>query len=97
MFEELKKILLAGLGSATYTYEKATKFINDMVEKGKLTMEEGKELTNDLKNSIKEKTKDIKSLNKNDIMIILKDYISKDEFKDIEERLSKIENKLKDL
>lgn len=97
MFEELKKILLAGLGSATYTYEKAAKFISDMVEKGKLTMEEGKELTNDLKNNIKQKTQDIKPLNKDDLMIILKDYLKKDEFKSIEERLSKIETKLKEL
>lgn len=55
MLEELKNVLLAGLGSAAYTYEKATKSIDEMVKKGKLTIDEGRELAEELKNKYKEK------------------------------------------
>lgn len=59
MIEELKNILLAGLGSAAYTYEKATKSIEELVKKGRITMEEGKELAEELKSKYKDKANDL--------------------------------------
>ena len=43
MMEEFKKIFLLGIGAASMTYEKSMEIINDMVKKGKLTLEEGAE------------------------------------------------------
>lgn len=47
--DELKKILLAGIGLTSMTYEKANSFIKELVEKGRITVDEGKELQSELK------------------------------------------------
>ncbi len=46
---ELKKVLLAGIGLTSMTVEAADHFVKDLVEKGRLTASEGKELQNELK------------------------------------------------
>lgn len=104
MIEELKNLILAGLGSAAYTYEKAGKIINEMVQKGKLTVDEGKELSEELKRTVKEKSdnvkqkaEDIKPLTKEDMKNLLAgmNFATKDEIEDIKKRLDIIEEKVK--
>ncbi|MDB6354399.1 MULTISPECIES: phasin family protein [Trichococcus] len=46
--DELKKIFLAGVGITSTSIEKAEKLINEMVEKGRVTVQEGKELQTEL-------------------------------------------------
>lgn len=96
MVDQLKKALLAGLGSAAYTYEKASKVIDELVEKGKLTIDEGKELSQDLKNDIISKSQKIKPVTKQDILDILKDanFATKNEISEIKDRLNKLEEKI---
>lgn len=48
MFDELKKVMLAGVGGAALTAEKADELINRMVAKGQLTVDEGKKLSEEL-------------------------------------------------
>ena len=55
MMEEFKKIFLLGIGAASMTYEKSMEIINDMVKKGKLTLEEGKQIGDELRKSMKDK------------------------------------------
>ena len=55
MLQEAKKLLLAGIGAAAMTYDKSMEVINQLVEKGKLTVEDGKELSDELKKDIKAK------------------------------------------
>jgi polyhydroxyalkanoate synthesis regulator phasin len=97
MVDQLKKALLAGLGSAAYTYEKASKVIDEMVAKGKLTVEDGKELSQELKRNIAEKGEKIRPVTKEDLSHILSDanFVTKDEFEDLKNRLAKLEEKLK--
>ena len=40
----LKKILLVGIGAAATTVEKSSQIIDDLVKKGEITVEQGKEL-----------------------------------------------------
>ena len=47
MINELKKAILAGIGTAATAYEKTDSFIQDMVAKGKITVEDGKVLSED--------------------------------------------------
>ena len=54
MTDTLKKILLAGLGGAALSIEKSKDFFDEMVEKGHLTVEQGKILNEELKHSVKE-------------------------------------------
>lgn len=96
MFNELKNLLLAGVGSAAYTYEKASKLIEYMVEKGKLTVDEGKQLSEELKRNVSEKKEQIKPLNKEDLISILNsmNLASKEDLSSINDRLNKLEDKI---
>ena len=55
MINELKKAILAGIGTAATAYEKTDSFIQDMVTKGKITVEDGKVLSEELKRDMEEK------------------------------------------
>ena len=93
MVNDLKNIILAGIGSAAYTYEKAGKVIDDFVAKGKLTVEEGKELSEELKRNIVTKTDAIKPLNKEDLVEVLKsmNFATKDDLTSINQRINNLE------
>lgn len=94
MISELKRLFLAAVGSAAVTYEKAQKLIDEMVEKGKLTVEEGKELTEELKTTLKAKKAELTPLTKDDLRQVLdeKNYVTKDDLYEIKERLNRIED-----
>lgn len=101
--EELRNIFLAGIGSAAYTYEKASKAIENMVEKGKLTVDEGKELSQELKRTIikkdeKEENKDKSPLTKEDLKEFFQEmnFATKDDLKDINRRIDLLENNKED-
>ena len=99
MIDEFKNILLAGIGAAATSYEKSSKLVDEMVKKGKLTVEEGKELSEDLKRNLKEKVSEKSSkeeaqgLSKDDIRELFKEmnFATKDDLKSIEDRLLKLE------
>lgn len=96
MISELKKLFLASIGSAAYTYEKASNLIDDMVSKGKLTIDEGKELSEELKRNIKAKTTQYKPITKEDIVSILSEmnFATKYDISNINERLNALEAKI---
>ena len=51
--EGIKKILLAGIGTAAVTAEKSKEVLDELVKKGELTVEQGKVLNQELKHNIK--------------------------------------------
>lgn len=55
--EGLKKILLAGIGTAAVTAEKSKEILDELVKKGELTVEQGKILNQELKHNIKSTVK----------------------------------------
>lgn len=107
MINEFKKAMLAGVGAVASTYEKANGLVNEMVERGKITVEEGKELSEELKRGFNEKTSattkvvtekinDIKPLTKDDFKELLSEYevVRKDEFEQLKNRVKELEEKL---
>lgn len=100
MMDELKKILLAGIGSIAYTYEKSANVIEELVEKGRLSIDEGKELSQELKRNFKDKsesfTEKVTPLTKEDLKNTLEemDFVSKDEFNDLKEQVADLEAKI---
>lgn len=56
--ENIKKLLLAGIGAVATTAEKSKELLDDMVEKGELTVEQGKALNEELKHNIKKTVKE---------------------------------------
>lgn len=57
--ENIKKVLLAGIGAVATTAEKSKDLLDEMVEKGELTVEQGKVLNEELKHNIKQKVQDV--------------------------------------
>ena len=58
--EELRKVLLAGIGAVATTAEKSKDLVDALVAKGELTVEQGKVLNEELKHRIQEKKQPVK-------------------------------------
>lgn len=56
--ENIKKILLAGIGAVAVTAEKSKDLLDEMVQKGELTVEQGKVLNEELKHNIRKTVKE---------------------------------------
>ena len=82
---DLKKVLLAGIGLTAMTVDKADNFVKELVEKGRLTVEEGKELEQKLKRQSKEEAQEF--LNKLDAKKSSVEYATKEDVKRLEEKL----------
>lgn len=50
---DLKKIFLAGVGATAITAEKGSQILKELVNKGELTVEQGKELNQELRHTIR--------------------------------------------
>lgn len=65
MIDAIKKVMLAGVGAAAISTEKAEKALNELVEKGKLSASDAKEaaqtLANDGKKEFEEASKSLES------------------------------------
>lgn len=105
MMDELKKIVLFGVGAVASTYEKAADIIDELVEKGKITVEEGRELGEELKRTFKEKkekdtNKEVvvnmdKSDNKiREVKIDQYNYVTRDEYEILKARVYSLERVL---
>lgn len=87
----LKKIMLAGVGAVALTVEKAEEILDEMVEKGEITVDQGKALNTELKRTVKEnpigKNADTKDLVK------VVEGLSKDELAKLKELIAEAESK----
>ena len=92
MMDEIKKVLLFGVGAVASTYEKATEVVHDLVKRGKITIDEGKELGEELKRTFKEKTKEKNNFSdiSNDNIEVNK-YVLRDEYEMLKARVYKLE------
>lgn len=86
----LKKILLAGVGAVALTTEKAGEILTEMVEKGEITVEQGKALNQELKRTVKENTE--KKSEKKDLSKVV-EGLSADELAKLKELIAAAENK----
>ena len=99
--EGIKKILLAGIGTAAVTAEKSKEVLDELIKKGELNVEQGKVLNQELKHNIKESVKKnvnvtLKPSNPDELkevlgkmtpdqLAALKEQISKMQAKDVDE------------
>ena len=56
--ENVKKLLLAGIGAVAVTAEKSKDLLDEMVEKGELAVDQGRVLNEELKHNIKKTVKE---------------------------------------
>ncbi|MEH6941398.1 phasin family protein [Bacillus sp. JJ722] len=55
--DEMKKVLLAGIGAVATTVEKSQDFVQTLITKGEITVEQGKVLNEELKRNMKDSIK----------------------------------------
>ncbi|HIQ97453.1 MAG TPA: hypothetical protein IAB26_12945 [Candidatus Limivivens merdigallinarum] len=96
----LKKILLAGIGTAATTAEKSKEILDDMVKKGELTVEQGKVLNRELKHNIKETVKEkmngSDSTSTPDALKELLGKMSPEDLKNLKDLIQKVEEEQMD-
>ena len=85
--EDLKKVLLAGIGAVAVTAEKSKEVVEQLVKKGELTVEQGKVLNEELKHNVAEKLREPLTVDK----------ISKDLEKFNDEELEILKAKIEEL
>ena len=57
----IKKFVLMGIGAAAMTVEKSQQMVDELVKKGELTVEQGKELNQELKMMSAEELENLKA------------------------------------
>lgn len=95
--EGIKKILLAGIGTAAVTAEKSKEVLDELVKKGELTVEQGKVLNQELKHNIKESVKKnvnvtLKPSNPDELKAVL-GKMTPDQLAALKEQISKMQAK----
>lgn len=88
IMDELKHILLAGIGLTSMTYEKADSFVKELVEKGRVTVEEGKELQTELKRKSEAEAAELLSELKSETKAV--QYATKEDLERLEAKLDRL-------
>ncbi|MDD3840161.1 MAG: hypothetical protein PHP06_06255 [Clostridia bacterium] len=95
MENTLKKILLSGLGTATFTYEKAVELIDEMAKKGELTLKQAKELNQELKKKVEdnvEKDDEVVTVKKFNQMIDSMNFATKQDIQELKDMINSLKN-----
>lgn len=58
MFEQLRKLAMIGIGGTALAVDKVSEYVDELVAQGKITVSEGKKLTEELIQSKKEEVTD---------------------------------------
>lgn len=88
---EIKKVLLAGIGAVAVTAEKSQNMIDMLVKKGEITVEQGKVLNEELKNNIKDAVSGTEKKAEDDISGKLASMTA-EELAELRKKLDEIEN-----
>ena len=90
----VKKVLLAGIGTAAVTAEKSKEVLDKMAERGEAAVEQGKVLNQELKHNAKKKVKEhvfVKVTKKYDNAFECVDEMSAEDLELLKERIAKAE------
>ena len=88
--DNLKKIFLAGIGAVAVTAEKSKDLLDEMVEKGELTVEQGKVLNEELKHNVKKKVNALKPASAEELSDLL-DKMTPEQIAALKEQILKKE------
>jgi len=90
--DDMKKVILAGIGAMATTAEKTREFIDYLIEKGELTVEQGKIINEELKRNRENKKKNADAESMEDLLKKLA-TLNKDEIYILKEKLLEMEKK----
>ena len=92
MFDLIKKTMLTGVGLAAMTREKVEELAKELIEKGKLSEKEGKELVDDMVKRSEKAKKDLDNNMENMVTKILKkmDVATKKDIARLEKKIRNV-------
>ncbi len=93
--EGLRKVFLAGVGAVATTAENAKELIDDLVEKGELTVAQGKALNEELKYTVKEHISVTVTKNYTDALNSV-EQMTEEELKALKEKIAQTEESRKE-
>lgn len=93
MFEQLKRLAMIGIGGTALAVEKVTDYVDGLVKQGKLTVDEGKKLTEEL---IRNKEKEVTEKGREEIEAILLEMniAQRQDIEKLEKRIEDLEREL---
>jgi polyhydroxyalkanoate synthesis regulator phasin len=96
MEDLFKKFLYTGVGLVSHNAEMLQKNLNDLIEKGKLTEEEGRKVVDDLVDDTNHKKEEFEDRLRGMVDSILKkvDLPSREELSDLKSRIAELEEEL---
>ena len=95
MIEQLKKLAMIGIGGTALAVEKVVDYIDDLVNQGKLTVDQGKKLTEEL---IRNKEKEVSEKGREEIEAILLEMniAQRKDIEELEARIAELEKDFDD-
>ncbi|MGB0863796.1 MAG: phasin family protein [Saprospiraceae bacterium] len=96
MEDTFKKFLYSGVGLVTSTIEKAQSKVNELVEEGKITENEGKKVVDDLLEDIDQKKDEYEGKVRDLVENVLAkfDFPTRREVEELESKIIELENQL---
>lgn len=91
--DDLKKVFLFGVGAIAKTSEKSKELIDELIEKGALTVEQGKNLNEELKHNLQEKIIEKEKELNSELINQIKDMknLSDEDIKILKEKIAEVE------
>ena len=99
MIESLRKLGLLGIGAISITEEKIKQVVNELVEKGEMSTEEGKTLVHELLTEKKKQVQDFEEKISRDVQNAIgkSNIASKDDVSRLEDKVTELEETIKKL
>lgn len=91
--DDLKRAFLFGVGAIAKTSEKSKELINELIEKGAITVEQGKSLNEELKHNLQEKILEKEKELNSDLISQIKDMknLSDEDIKILKDKIAEVE------
>ena len=91
--EDLKEVLLAGIGAMAVTAEKTQQIVDKLIKRGEITEEQGKVLNEELRHKAKDKMKETISRSKLAVEAVIDnlDKMSEEEIAALKAKLADLE------
>lgn len=91
--DDLKRAFLFGVGAIAKTSEKSKELIDELIEKGALTVEQGKNLNEELKHNLQEKIIEKEKELNSELISQIKDMknLSDEDIKILKEKIAEVE------
>ena len=97
----VKRLLLAGLGTVATTTEKSKEIVDELVKKGEITFEQGKSLNQELRHNVRSKVKEnftvtLNPENADDLNDIV-DVMTKEQLEALKNKIAEVESKAEEV